>query len=57
MNEKTGEVVFSLMLPYLEAMMDVCDIIIQRCKQLTTDVNFLPDSMKKGDFQLNHIFC
>ena len=29
-NEKTGETVFSLMLPYLESMIDVCDTMIQR---------------------------
>jgi len=38
-NEKTGETVFSLTLPYLESMMDVCDTIILRCKQLSTDPN------------------
>ena len=38
-NEKTGETVFSLMLPYLESMMDVCDTIILRCKQLSIDPN------------------
>ena len=38
-NEKSGETVFSLMLPYMESMMDVCDTIIQRCKQLNADPN------------------
>ena len=33
-NDKSGEVIFALMLPYLESMMDVTDMIIQRCKQI-----------------------
>ena len=46
-NEKTGESVFSQILPYLESMMDVTDLIIQRSKQLCGDAN-IPHSMRKN---------
>lgn len=37
------------MLPYLDSMMDVCDIIIARCKQLSTDPNAAISSSKNLD--------
>ena len=48
-NEKSGETVFSLMLPYLENMMDVCDAIIQRCKQINADPNAAKLLVKSAD--------
>lgn len=33
-NQKTGESIFSILLPYLESMLDASDIIISRCKHL-----------------------
>ena len=48
-TEKTGETVFSLMLPYLESMMDVCDTMIQRCKQICADPNAAKLVVKSAD--------
>lgn len=39
-NDKTGEVIFGLMLPYLDSVMESCDLIISRCKNLNCEKSY-----------------
>ena len=44
-NETTGESILSLMAPYVETLMDVSEMTIQRCKKLCGDS--VPPSMRR----------